>query len=147
LFDTTARPDTPESRQRRMDMADIARRGGFSRIPSQMLANQVAPGHTADERITAAVFGMAQRVGPGAFIRQQTAIMNRVDSRPDLPAISCPTLVVVGRQDSITTPEIMGEIADGIAGARLVIVEDSGHLTPLEQPHAASALLRYWLQI
>jgi len=146
LFDTRARLDPPESRERRLALIDIARRGGFSKLPAQMLANQVHPDHVAVPHIVSAVLGMAERIGSDAFIRQQTAILSRPDSLAGLAAIGVPTLVAGGRQDSITPPEILREIADGIPGAKLVIVEDAGHLTPLEQPQAVSALLRYWLQ-
>lgn len=146
LFDTRARLDPEESRARRFELIDIARRGGFAKLPPQMLAGQVHPDHVNDPQIAAIVLAMAERIGAEAFIRQQTAILNRPDSLPSLAAIKIPTLVVGGRQDGITPPDILQEIADGITGAKLVIVEDAGHLTPLEQPQAVSALLRYWLQ-
>ncbi|HIJ61697.1 MAG TPA: alpha/beta fold hydrolase [Rhodospirillaceae bacterium] len=147
LFDTTARPDAPEATQRRRDLIDIARRGGFSRIPPQLLAALLHPKHVDDPAIRGAALAMAERIGAEAFIAQQTAIMKRPDSRPGLAVIAVPTLVVCGRQDSLTPPAVMAEIADGIPGAHFVVVEDSGHLTPLEQPVATSALMRYWLQV
>ena len=85
---------------------------------------------------------MAEAVGLDAFVRQQTAIMARPDSRPSLGAIRCPTLVLVGDGDELTPPERAAEIADGIRGARLVTVPESGHLSALEQPrHVTEALL------
>jgi pimeloyl-ACP methyl ester carboxylesterase len=145
LFNTTARPDTPESRQRRLDMIEISRAGGFSKLPAQMLANQLYPGHLKNERIVGTVLTMAQRMGAGIFMRQQTAIMSRPDSRPDLAAIACPTLVVSGRQDGLTPPEVLAEIAAGIPGAKYIPIDEAGHLSPLDQPQAVSAVLRYWL--
>lgn len=146
LFDTRAGLDPEESSGRRLELIDIARRGGFSKLPRQMLGGQVHPAHAKDPEIARTVLAMAERIGPEAFIRQQTAILGRPDSRPGLAAIAVPTLVAGGRQDAITPPGTVKEIADGIPGARLVIVEEAGHLTPLEQPQAVSALLRYWLQ-
>ncbi len=146
LLDTRARLDPPESRARRFELIDIARRGGFAKLPSQMLAGQLHPDHVAVPQIAATVLAMAERIGPEAFIRQQRAILDRPDSRPGLAAIHVPTLVAGGRQDGITPPDVLREIAEGIPAAKLVIVEEAGHLTPLEQPQAVSALLRYWLQ-
>ncbi len=147
LFDTSARPDTAESRQRRLDMIDIARRGGFAKLPLQILAGQLHADSLRDERIVGVARAMAERIGADGFIRQQTAIMSRPDSRGDLASIKIPTLVVCGRQDTLTTPDIMREIAAGIPGAKFVLVDGAGHLTPLEQPQAVTALLQYWLQI
>jgi pimeloyl-ACP methyl ester carboxylesterase len=71
--------------------------------------------------------------------------MSRPDSRPLLASIKCPTLVLVGADDVATPPELNKEIADGIPGAKLTLVPDSGHLTTLEQPEAVNAALVEWL--
>ena len=89
---------------------------------------------------------MADRVGAEAFLRQQTAIMGRPDSLATLPGIACPTLVLCGRQDQLTPLDCATEIAAGIAGARLVVVEDCGHLAPMERPEAVTHALRAWLE-
>ena len=88
---------------------------------------------------------MAERVGQAAFVRQQSAILGRKDGRGDLHAIRVPTVVLCGRQDILTPPALHQEMVDSIPGARLVIVENSGHLAPLEQPVGVTAVLRYWL--
>ena len=82
--------------------------------------------------------GMMQDVGVEGFINQQTAIIGRPDSRPGLAAIRCPTLVIVGDGDVLTPPERAEEIANGIPGARLAVIRDSGHLSTLEQPSAVT---------
>ena len=72
-------------------------------------------------------------------------MLERPDSRGELARIAVPTLVLCGRQDALTPPAMHEEMAAGIPGARLVVVEDSGHMTPLERPQAVTAVLRYWL--
>jgi pimeloyl-ACP methyl ester carboxylesterase len=79
-------------------------------------------------------------------VRQQQAIMTRSDSRPSLAAVRCPTLVLVGDGDALTPPELAAEIAAGIVGARRVVVQDSGHLSTLEQPQRVTQALLEWLQ-
>jgi pimeloyl-ACP methyl ester carboxylesterase len=92
------------------------------------------------------VFGlMAQEVGAAGFVRQQNAIMTRLDSRPTLADIRCPTLVVVGDGDELTPPVRAAEIAGGIAGAKLVTVKQCGHLSTLEQPVEVTRALVEWL--
>jgi pimeloyl-ACP methyl ester carboxylesterase len=88
---------------------------------------------------------MANETGPDAFIRQQTAIMMRPDSRPDLAKIKCPTLMIVGDADQLTPPKLAEEIAAGISGSRLVVIADSGHLTTLERPDAVNKALVEWM--
>lgn len=146
LLDTTARPDAPDQTQRRKDAVAIAKAGGFDKIMPTMLPVLVHPDHLALERVGGIAKDMARVVGPDAFARQQNAIMHRPDSRPGLPRIACPTLVLVGADDAATPPERAEEMADLIPGARLEVVERCGHLSTLEQPEAVSAAMRQWLQ-
>ncbi len=95
--------------------------------------------------VVAAITAMANRVGADGFLRQQTAILNRVDSRPSLAAITCPTLVLGGRQDVLTPVELHEEMAAAIQGATLVVLPHCGHLSPIEQPAMVTAQLAAWL--
>jgi len=145
LIDTTARPDSPEQLSRRRGLIELARSGRFRGVTPRLLPLLIHPDRQSDPDLTTTIMSMAQRVGQEAFVRQQTAIMGRPDSRPGLAAIACPTLVLGGREDALTGPPLLAEIAAAIPGARHVIIEDCGHLPPLERPHAVSALLREWL--
>jgi pimeloyl-ACP methyl ester carboxylesterase len=84
--------------------------------------------------------------GAEAFIRQQAAIIARIDSRPYLKDIRVPTLVLSGDNDMLISNEYSKEMAAMIPGATLVIVPDCGHLAPLERPEATSAALDDWLR-
>lgn len=145
LLDTSARPDTPAQRERREGQIARTRAGRFAEIPGEQWPLLVHPGSLEDQRLRKIVELMAWETGPDAFIRQQRAIMSRPDSRPHLAAIRCPALVLVGDRDQLTPPELAAEMADGIAGARLVVVPGSGHLSAIEQPDLVTAALLEWL--
>ncbi|MBI5165276.1 MAG: alpha/beta fold hydrolase [Magnetospirillum sp.] len=146
LLDTTARPDLPEQTQRRRDAIAVAQSGGFGKIMPTMLPLLLHPDHLADEAITGLCTAMAAAVGPEAFVRQQTAILGRPDSRPSLPAVRCPTLVLCGREDTLTPLDRHEEMAALIPGARLQVIEHCGHLSAIEQPAAVTAALLGWLE-
>src|SRR5262249_58415732 len=84
---------------------------------------------------------LAEETGAQAFWRQQQAIRTRADARPSLAAIKCPTLVLVGDGDELTPPALSQEIAAGVAGSRLVVVADCGHLSTMERPDAVNRAL------
>ena len=105
----------------------------------------VYPARHDDEVLKRVVFKMMDDTGPEIFIRQQKAIMSRPDSRSSLGAIHCPTLVVVGNEDALTPVSAARTIADGIVGAKLDIVQDCGHLSPMERPGALTEALRTWI--
>jgi pimeloyl-ACP methyl ester carboxylesterase len=145
LLDTSARPDTPERAQQRRDFIRLARTGEFKGLTPRLLPQWVHPDRMKDPRFVDAVTSMTQRVGRDAFIRQQTAILGRPDSRPGLARIRVPTLVLCGRQDMATPVEVAREIASDIEEARLVIVEECGHLATMEKPAEVNAAMRAWL--
>jgi len=53
--------------------------------------------------------------------------------------------VLCGRQDALTPLARHEEMAAGIKGARLEVIEDCGHLSTLEKPAEVNAALRRWL--
>ena len=145
LLDTSARADTAEQTAGRKTQVAMAQSGRYGEIPDLAIPRYLNAKHQRDERLTAIVRQMIEETGPDAFVRQLNAIMSRPDSRPLLASIKCPTLVLVGDGDVATPPELNKEIADGISGAKLTVVPDSGHLTTLEQPDAVNAALAEWL--
>jgi len=146
LLDTKAGPDDQDMTARRRGLIELAEQSRFQGVTRRLLPLLIAEAHLANETLVAEVMAMATRVGRRAFVRQQTAIMSRPDSRPTLAQIVCPTLVLCGRDDQLTPPELHMEMAAGIRDARLVVVEDCGHLAPLEQPAAVTAALTKWLE-
>ncbi|MDE1147684.1 MAG: alpha/beta fold hydrolase [Azospirillaceae bacterium] len=145
LLDTSARPDSAEQQRRRRGLLALAKTGKFRGVTPRLLPSLLHPDHQDDPAIADEVMAMAERVGRDAFIRQQTAILGRPDGRPDLAAIRCPTLVVVGREDAVTPLAWAEEMASLLPHARLAVVERCGHLAPLEQPEVTTALMRDWL--
>lgn len=145
LIDTSARPDDAQTRRQRTGMIALARRGRFNGVSQRLLPRLVHPDRLDDTLLVQTVYAMAADIGRDGFIRQQTAILGRPDSRPLLAKIARPTLVICGRQDVLTPVERSEEIASDIKSARLAIIEDAGHLTPLEQPDDVTDLVADFL--
>jgi len=147
LLCTNALADPPEQRQRRLDaIALAATPAGFDQVVAAQTSVLLSPASAADPVLAGLFRAMAAAVGPEGFARQQRAIMARPDSRPGLGAIACPTLVLCGALDTLTPPDLHRTLAEAIPGARLEIVEDSGHLAPIERPDPVSAALSSWLR-
>ena len=147
LLDTSARPDTPEQTAGRKAQIEMAQTGRYGEIADLSIPRYLHRDRQNDPAMTGIVRQMTDETGPEAFVRQQQAIMSRPDSCPLLGSIRCPTLVLVGDGDIATPPELNKEIADGIAGARFVVVPDCGHLSTIERPEAVNAALAEWLAV
>jgi pimeloyl-ACP methyl ester carboxylesterase len=145
LLDTSAQPDTPEASAARRSQMALAADGHYEEVIATLFARMVHREHREDTTLRESVWQMAQEVGSAGYLRQQAANITRVDSRPTLASIRCPTLVLVGDGDELTPPERGQEIARGVADARLVTVPRCGHLASLEQPQAVTRALTEWL--
>lgn len=145
LLDTSARPDTPERIKQRKELISMCDKGEFVGVTPRLLPSWVYPARMKDKAFVESVTAMTRRVGRDAFVRQQTAIMNRPDSRPTLPNIECPTLVLCGHEDQATPPELHREMAADIPNARLAIISECGHLSTMERPEPVNRELRAWL--
>jgi pimeloyl-ACP methyl ester carboxylesterase len=145
LMDTTARPDTPEASAKREALITLAATD-LDAVTEQLLPRLSHPERMNLPVVRGVIQSMARSLGAEVFERQQRAIMGRPDSRPTLAAITCPTLVICGREDLITPPELAQEMADGIRHAKLEIISQCGHLSTLDQPEEVNRLLLDWIK-
>jgi len=146
LLDTSARADAPEQTAMRRAQMTLASQGRLAEVVEQQFPRLVQRARRTDVELRQVFDLMAQEVGAAGFIRQQTAILGRADSRATLGSIRCPALVLVGEGDELTPPELAAEIAAGIPGARLTTVPQCGHMSTLEQPDEVTRALLEWLE-
>jgi len=145
LMDTQAVPDTPEASARRRGFIEQSKMGRFHGVQPALLPQIVHRARLDDPSVVQPILDMSKEVGAQGFINSQTAMIARPDSRPLLVGIRQPTLVLVGRQDVATPLARAQEMAADISHSRLVIIEECGHMAPLEKPAEVSAALRRWL--
>lgn len=121
----------------------LVRLGLLAAAPMPVLAAHVARGlfprpeqRALYERAAAGLAAMPRRRYLAA-VRAVAAF----DGRALLGSVRCPTLVVAGERDGTVSRAAAEHLACGIAGARLVVVPDSGHATPADQPETFNRLV------
>lgn len=139
LLDTGIHPRGEAEPAKRQELIDLARREGMAAMCARWLPPMVYQTSTLTE-LTA----MVLRSDPETFARQQKALLDRPDAREVLPLIQCATLVLCGREDQWSPVRQHEEIAAAIPDAKLVIVEECGHMSPFERPEAVTAALLEW---
>jgi len=145
LLDTSAEADTPaRTAQRYIDMK-AADELGLEAFAKTLPNRWMHPAQAKQDYFGKATVEMVLSVGHAAQKQQQKALMNRVDSFPTLATIKCPTLILCGREDQATPLSMHEDMARLIPDSRLVIVEQCGHLSTMEQPEKVNAALRVWL--
>lgn len=142
LADTRAEADTPEAREGRFASAAQVRAEGSASFLDGFIPRLVAAG---DRASLAAARAIADAQAPESVARALEALGNRTDRVADLPAISAPTLVLVGEADTLTPLAFSETLAHGIPGAELGVIPVAGHLTALERPEEFAAAVRGFL--
>lgn len=147
LMDTATGPRAEGEEAKRMRLVDLALESGMAAVAREWLPPMLHPSRHADESFMAELRAMVQRFTPAQFAGQIRALLNRPDATPVLATISCPALVLCGRQDAWRSPEQHQEMARKIRGATFVMVEDCGHMAPVERPDQVTAAMRHLLDI
>lgn len=146
LLNTNPRPPSSETRERQQRFVGMAHLGEFRSITTDFLKDAMLhPDHRRDLKLREAVLDMAESIGVQGFVNTVRAQLSRPDSTPDLPRITCPTLVLTGREDTVVPLPVHVEMAQALPRSRLVIVEQCGHLSTMEQPEIVTGALREWL--
>lgn len=131
-------------RAKRMALLQTARLGGMRAMGSQWACGMVHPDRL-DTPLFGKVLDMVARFTPDVFAAQIQALLNRPDAGGVLRGLRCPTLLACGRQDS-WSPLARHERMQALCpGAELVVIEDSGHMSPMEQPAQVSRALVAWM--
>lgn len=142
LADTKPGADTDEIRGKRRSLIETARTQGSTAVANLQIASLIGKASREKQPDTYdAVHRMIAQAPPEGIVGALEAMMARPDSTPVLPAITVPTLVVVGEDDVPTPPKESRAMAAAIPGSRLEIVAGAGHLANLERPAAFNHVL------
>ncbi len=144
----TARPDDAagqaEERQR-LELVQLARTEGMREMGRRWARGMVHPAHL-DSPVFEAILQMIERKTLAAYEAQITALLARPDARSVLESLRCPTMLLCGRQDEWSPLARHQQMHAALPGSTLVVVEDAGHMTTMEQPGAVNAALRQWME-
>jgi len=146
LCDTRSKADTPEGVQSRMKMVEHVLRAGTQYVAEAMLPKLFSPDTFANN--AACVEFVRRKIlaaSPPGIAAALRGLAIRPDATPWLSAIDLPTLCIVGEHDAISPVAEMRAMAAAIPNAQIRIIENAGHMTPLERPGAFNALLGEFL--
>lgn len=143
LVATSTRPDTPSMRQRKGAVGHAAASIAFSGLSRTAVATSLHPKDRHNEAMIERVRAMGMRLGGDVFRRQ--SVLDRPGDIDRLDAIRCPTLVIAAAQDQLRSLEEAQELQAGIPDASLAVIEDSGHMIPVEAPERLLEVIVPWL--
>jgi len=147
LADTRAQADTVEGKQTRAQQAEKALTEGMAGIADAMLPKLLTP-ETVSKRpeIVKRVRDMMLKTKPEGAAAALRGMAERDDQTPSLAKITVPTLILVGAEDAITPVGDSEQMHQAIAGSRLVVLENAGHVSNLERTDEFNQALLEFLQ-
>jgi len=145
LLDTGMRSQNAAEQAVRRARIRLAKEGHFDLVLGLQMSRFLPAYRLPDKALVDQVMAMCTETGVEIYKRQEELAAVRVDRRPDLPKIKCPTIVVCGRDDVATPLAFSDEIAAAIKGSELIVIEQCGHLITMEKPEETNAILRKWL--
>ena len=144
LADTRSVADTPQGREGRTAMRALLAEKGAAGVAAQMLPKLFSP--SASAAAVAFAREIIESNPPASLDAAIGALMDRPDSTPDLPRISCASLVIVGERDAITPVEEAETMQRALPRSTLCVIPGAGHLSSLEQPKAFGLALEDFLR-
>ena len=146
LLDTGMRSQSEAERAVRRARIRLADEGRFELVLGMQMTRFIPAYRLPDKALVDEVMTMCNEIGVEIYKRQEELAAIRVDRRPDLPRIQCPTTVVCGRDDAATPLFLSEEIAKAIPAANLAVIEQCGHLVTMEKPEETNLILKTWLE-
>lgn len=134
LADTRAQADTEEAKQTREQQAKKALDEGMAGIADTMLPKLLTP-ETVSKRpeVVKRVRDMMLKTKPEGAAAALRGMADRDDHTDRLPKITVPSLILVGAEDAITPVADSEKMHQAIAGSRLVVLENAGHVSNIER--------------
>ena len=110
-------------------------------LPTQAnaVAKRLFP-YSDQELLRQALIEQVNMADPRAY-RAAMRALAWFDVRDRLREIRCPTLVVTGERDTTVPLETQYQLAQGITGARQVVIPAAGHAVTVEKPEAFNQIL------
>lgn len=146
LIDTNPKAEADNIRAMRDTQITKVQAGQLAQVMrDEMKPNYLAKGHNRDAILGQCMI-MADRLGPEVFVTQSRALQSRPDQQETLRGVTCPALILCGREDALCPVHRHELMAELIPHASLHIIENAGHLPTLEQPQETTAALRRWIE-
>lgn len=146
LLDTNPGADNDDRAAQRRKMADRFNAGEVETLVQEFLELVVPPVRLGEAVLIEPMRKMMLDVANKAFPAQVKALIERRESRSDMPGYDVPVTLICGREDFLTPLAFHEEMAGLIPDAELVVIDDCAHMSTMERPEKVNAALRNWLK-
>ena len=134
-----------EEARKRFHLLKIAKEQGVRAMAKEWVQGMVHPDRLLDAPLVESILAMFERKDARIFACQIYALLNRLDGSDVLRAIKVPTLLMCGKQDAWSTPAQHQAMNALVTHATFDVIEDAGHMAPMERPEPVALAMQRWL--
>lgn len=135
-----------EEARKRFKLLQTAQEKGVRAMAHEWVQGMVHPDRLVDVELIERILTMFERQSADIFANQIHALLNRPDGSDVLRSIQVPTLLQCGKQDTWSPPAQHAAMQALATHAELDVVDDAGHMAPMERPEAVATSLLRWLE-
>jgi pimeloyl-ACP methyl ester carboxylesterase len=146
LCDTKCAGDDAAAKENRMKTIDSIKKDGKEKYAEESLwklfsQSSFVSNQGAIEQVREMILATPEEV----LFQTLLALAERHDNCSLLSTTNLPVLIIVGEDDKLTPPEVARQMDKKIPDSDMFIVENAGHLSPMEQPEEFNRLLKPFL--
>jgi len=141
LVATSLQADSEERARAKQQAIAAMDPASFRGLSAGAISGSLHPDRRGDKELVARIRDMGRRLGHAAMVVQSNLRRDGIAAE----SLRCPTLVIAAVQDPLRSAQEVRELAQAIPGARLEVIEDTGHMLPLEQPELLASVIGAWL--
>ncbi|MBU1013399.1 MAG: alpha/beta fold hydrolase [Bacteroidetes bacterium] len=147
LCDTNCTEDKPEAKEKRMKAIESIKEQGLEQYTEESLKKLFAPiSFSKHIEEIAIVREMIMKTSKQSLYKTLYALAERKETCSKLHQIKVPALIMVGKEDEITPPDIALSMHEKIKGSTIHIIEHAGHLSNMENPNQFNEQLKKFLK-
>jgi pimeloyl-ACP methyl ester carboxylesterase len=136
--------DSLEASQKRIAALEGVAQGRYFEMVEAQASNAFHPDSLQRPELLAARRQMVQAYGPQNYEAHVRATAARPD-RTHVLNSNLPILVVSASHDKVMPPAMLARYAQAIPGARYEMIEEAGHLAPMEKPQLVALAMTQWI--
>lgn len=146
LIANSARGLSDTEIQTRRRIAVMLAKNAYTGMSAARLRELLHPSHLGNPDIAGVIERMALDLGKDVLLAQFEATLEREDLMDRLGEITCPVLIVGSPGDKLVPAEALAAMHARFPDSRLHMVENAGHMVPLEAPEELARLIGDFLR-
>jgi 3-oxoadipate enol-lactonase len=146
LCDTRSEADNNEGKQKRAAAIKRINQEGLAPFARDFITNCYGDYYKQNHKVEFEKrIAKSSAFDPVGVKGSLLAMMGRNDTTEYLNKIKIPTLFICGEFDALTPPSVMKPLAEKVIGAEFVVIKNSGHMSPIENPKEVNEVIKKFL--